>query len=962
MKRYNPKDIESKWQHKWDEQGIYCATEDTSKPKRYVLEYFPYPSGAAMHVGHVRNYTIGDALARYYRMSGYNVMHPMGWDAFGLPAENYAIKNNISPKQAIAENTTKFKQQLTQMGFSYDWSREINSSDPNYYKWTQWFFTLLFERGLAYQKDSLQWWCDTDKTVLANEQVEAGRCWRCGNTVTKKPLKQWFFKITDYADRLVEDLDDLDWSESIKSMQRNWIGKSKGAEISFVVKGRTDTITVFTTRPDTLFGATFMVLAPEHPLVQKITSPDQKSAVDSYIAQTQAKSDVERQETDREKTGVFTGAYAVNPVNSQQIPIWIADYVLYGYGTGAIMAVPAHDDRDQEFARKFNLPIVHVVAPTMGEAHPEEIKKRAVIAIVRNPHTDQVIVLDWGPRQTNYGGNMLIGGTVHDNEDTETTARREITEETGYKDLELVAKSDVPGFGHFFSNVKMHHVYVETEGILFDLKSDEKGDTTLDEGEKDKFKLKWQPIDKVSDMLDDEVHRYYFDTLVSGTSFHDEGQTINSGPYDGLTTAETREKIVADLAAQGTAKEVVNYRIRDWLISRQRYWGAPIPIIHCPADGPVPVPEDQLPVVLPEVKSYQPTGEGTSVLASVADWVNTECPKCGGPATRETDTMDGFACSSWYFLRFADPRNETAPFDPAKAKFWLPVDDYIGGAEHAVMHLLYARMWTKVMHDAGMIDFDEPFKALRNQGMILAPDGRKMSKSFGNVIAPDELIDQGYGADAIRIMELFIGPWDQAANWSVEGMGGCYRFLNRIWALTHEYLAHEQSSADSNAAEDSELLKITHKAIYRVSKDMQEMGFNTAIATMMETVNSLYKVKTERGFVAASSWRIALTTLIQLLAPFAPHITEELWEQLGNAGSVHISIWPVHDESYLIEQTVTIAVQVNGKLRGQITIPADATQADAEAAARAQKQIADHLTGDPKKVIYIPARILNFVI
>ncbi|MFZ1483794.1 MAG: class I tRNA ligase family protein, partial [Candidatus Saccharimonadales bacterium] len=671
MKRYNPKEIEPKWQQRWAESKIYEATESPDKPKRYVLEYFPYPSGAAMHVGHVRNYTIGDAVARHARMTGHNVLHPMGWDAFGLPAENYAIKNGISPQQAIAENTSKFKAQLTQMGFSYDWSREINSSDPRYYKWTQWFFKLLLERGLAYQKDSLQWWCETDKTVLANEQVEAGKCWRCGNTVVKKPLKQWFFKITDYADRLSDDLDNLDWSEAIKSMQRNWIGKSKGAEVEFVVgehkkhadtlkftpeltelvqsgkkwstirldpknlkvgdtsklqtrydattvtsfalaeiteietntladipvdydghetyadkdeqlknyqayygkevtleteftiytfKKLADIVTVFTTRPDTLYGATFMVLAPEHPLVATIVSEEQKDAVNAYVLAAQKKSDIERQEN-KEKTGVFTGAYAKNPVNGEDVPVWIADYVLTGYGTGAIMAVPAHDERDYEFATKFDLPIQAVIQSNAKES----------------------------------------------------------------------------GFTH-------------SEGIM-----------------------------------------------------------INSGKYNEMPSADAREAIVADLEQSGAGKEVTNYKIRDWLISRQRYWGAPIPVIHCEKDGVVPVPDADLPLVLPEVESYLPTGEGTSVLASVSDWVNVSCPTCGGPAKRETDTMDGFACSSWYFLRFADPHNDSAPFTPERAKFWLPVDDYIGGAEHAVMHLLYARMWTKVMHDAGLIAFDEPF-------------------------------------------------------------------------------------------------------------------------------------------------------------------------------------------------------------------------------------------------------------
>lgn len=809
MKRYNPSEIEPKWQKTWEGSGIYQATEDPSKPKKYILEYFPYPSGAAMHVGHVRNYTIGDALARFYRMTGHNVMHPMGWDAFGLPAENYAIKNNISPQQAIAENTTKFKQQLMQMGFSYDWTREINSSDPGYYKWTQWFFKLLFERGLAYQKESLQWWCETDKTVLANEQVEAGKCWRCGNPVVKKPLTQWFFKITDYADRLVADLDDLDWSDAIKSMQRNWIGKSKGAEVDFKVQDHDMAIRVFTTRPDTLFGATFMVLAPEHPLVEQITTDEQREAINTYVREAQAKSDVERQETNREKTGVFTGAYAINPVNNQPVPVWIADYVLYGYGTGAIMAVPAHDERDHDFAQKFELPIVEVY---------------------ENPTAE-----------------TLFGG----------------------------------------------------EGVI-----------------------------------------------------------KNSGDYNGLRTDEMRKRVIEDLAAKGAGEEKVNYKIRDWLISRQRYWGAPIPIIHCPEHGAVAVPEDQLPVVLPEVESYQPTGEGTSVLASVHDWVNTTCPTCGGPARRETDTMDGFACSSWYFLRFADPHNDKAPFSPDRAKFWLPVDDYIGGAEHAVMHLLYARMWTKVMFDAGLIEFNEPFRKLRNQGMILAPDGRKMSKSWGNVIAPDDIIAQGYGADSVRVMELFIGPWNQEAAWSVEGMGGCYRFLQRVWTLTQEHLDAEQT----DQPESKELARAINKATKRVTTDLHEMGFNTAIAGLMECVNDLYKLKTAVP-VGSKQWSDTIATLLQLLAPFAPHIAEELWQQIGKSDSVHTSKWPEWDDAYLIEDKITIVVQVNGKVRAEVAVSKDAGKDELEAAALANDRIKELLSGDsPKRVVVVPGRLVNVVI
>lgn len=890
MKRYNPKELEPRWQKQWEDSGIYHATEDPKKPKRYVLEYFPYPSGAAMHVGHVRNYTIGDAIARFNRMQGYNVLHPMGWDAFGLPAENYAIKTGTSPRKAVDENTKKFKKQLMQMGFSYDWTREIDSTDPNYYKWTQWFFLLLFKRGLAYQKDSLQWWCPVDKTVLANEQVENGRCWRCDSLVEKKPLKQWFFKITEYADRLVNDLDDLNWTDAIKSMQRNWIGRSVGAEVDFQVVDSDETIKIFTTRIDTLFSGAFLVLAPEHELVQKITTDEQKQKVNTYVKAVQSKSDIERQETDREKTGVFTGAYAINPANNKKLPIWIGDFVLAGYGTGAIFG-DIHDERDFEFIKKFDIPAKVSVVPE----NKAEAKK----------------VLD---KEYCYTG----------------------------------------------------------EGVL-----------------------------------------------------------INSDQFDGLKSAEAREKITAWLSTKGQAEEKVNYKIRDWLISRQRYWGAPIPIVYCfdcakglyskapdikikvtpdqffglqtgksievdkelnagddvevytdeysafgyvnGASGwsgklnsisivfsktVVPVSEKELPVVLPELKKFEPSDDGRSPLANVADFVNTTCPKCGGKAERETDTMDGFACSSWYFLRFADPHNKQEAFGKKPAEFWLPVDDYIGGAEHAVMHLLYARFWTKVMYDEGLINFTEPFTTLRNQGMILAPDGLKMSKSKGNTIEPDGLIDQGYGADATRIMELFIGPYNQMAAWSVEGMGGSFRFLQRVWTLTHEYI----DANDKKDSEDKEILVATHQAIKKVSQDLHELGFNTAIAALMELTNELYKVKAKDGFVASQSWEFAISSLLKLLAPFAPHISEELWHELGNKQSIHTSQWPTHDEKYLVSNKITVVVQVNGKLRAQLEIEPGSDQAKVETSAMADENVKKHTASGVKKTIFVQDKLINFVV
>lgn len=960
MKRYNPKDIEPKWQKKWAEDNIYAAEENSDKPKKYILEYFPYPSGAAMHVGHVRNYAIGDAMSRFARMQGYNVLHPMGWDAFGLPAENYAIKTGISPQQAITQNTDRFKQQLAQMGFGYDWSREFASSDPEYYKWTQWFFLLLHKRGLAYRKESNQWWCPVDKTVLANEQVENGQCWRCGSVVEKKALPQWFFKITDYADRLADDLDNVNWTDSIKSMQRNWIGKSQGAEVDFALDGSNKIIKVFTTRPDTIFGATFMVLAPEHPLVKEITTDQQRDEVNSYIHQTQSKSDVERQETDREKTGAFTGAYAVNPANGEKIPVWIADYVLYGYGTGAIMAVPAHDERDQAFAKQFKLSITPVVSPIFLDYFPEAKDRPAVAVVARDPKTDTYAVLQWGQQGRRANGQVDFPcGGAEPGETPEQTAIREFIEETGYTDItidQVLPAGTTSSYHPQYGTRTIRQIALATVNSMA-----HNGIVGTEDYEKDAYDVKWLPKDQILQKVEKEW-TVLADYAFNGAIHIGEGALINSGQYTNMRTAEAREKIVADLEAKGVVKMRTNYRIRDWLISRQRYWGAPIPMIHCQKCGTQPVPEDQLPVELPQMESYEPSGDGRSPLARVEEWVNTTCPNCGGKAERETDTMDGFACSSWYFLRFADPHNSEKAFSADKVKYWLPVDDYIGGAEHAVMHLLYARMWTKVMYDEGMIGFDEPFTTLRNQGMILAPDGQKMSKSKGNTIEPDSLIDQGYGADAIRVMELFIGPWNQMANWSVEGMGGSFRFLQRIWTLNQEFLESGATGQDNQDA--TELKRVVHRAIHKVSKDLGEMGFNTAIATLMETVNQLYKIKVKLPYTeAAASWKWALQTMLQLLAPFAPHIAEELWQQLGNDKSIHTSEWPQHDEKYLQSDTMDIVVQVNGKLRGKVEMPASASKDEVLHAAMSEPKVAANLKDKQiVKQIYVPSKIVNLVV
>jgi leucyl-tRNA synthetase len=814
MRRYNPKEIEPKWQKIWDDTRIYKAKEDTSKPKKYILEYFPYPSGVSMHVGHVRNYTIGDALSRSMRMQGFNVLHPMGWDAFGLPAENYAIKNKVQPKVSTEKNVKTFKQQLKQLGYGYDWSREINSSDPDYYKWTQWQFLQFYKKGLAYRAKSLQNWCPTDKTVLANEQVinkdGVNVCERDGTPVIQKEVEQWFLKITDYADRLVDDLNDLDWPEGIKAMQRNWIGRSIGAEIKFKVEGSDKEITAFTTRPDTIFGATYLVLAPEHPLVKEITAQAQKFEVEKYIKSTSNKTELDRKEAEKNKTGVFTGIYAINPANQEKIPIWIADYVLTGYGTGAIMAVPAHDDRDHGFAKNFKLPIVQVIKA----------------------------------KEIPYSG---------------------------------------------------------------------------------------------------------------------EGELINSGKYSAANSAQARDKITADLKKAGAAKTTTTYRLHDWTVSRQRYWGCPIPIIYCDKDGIVPVPEEDLPIELPDKVEFKPTGQ--SPLKDLPEFVNTKCPKCGGPAKRETDTFDTFVDSAWYFLRFTDPRNQKEPWSKDKADYWMPVDSYIGGAEHAVVHLLYARFWTKFLNDIGLISVNEPFLSLKNQGMIGGPDGRKMGKRYGNVVTPDDLIGQGYGADSLRLYELFIGPYNQSLDWNPRGITGTYRFLDRLWVLSQEVLEAKPTDEAHNTELEVEIQRVAHRAIKKVSKDFEDLGFNTAVSALMECVNELYKIKTPKNLsLARQAWLDALVAISQLLAPFAPHLAEELWSELGQSASVHLSKWPAWDELLIQEESVTLAVQVNGKVRSEIIVASDASEEQAIEAAKADEKIIKALAGKSiKKIIFVPERLVNLV-
>src|SRR5579875_703184 len=807
--RYEPAAIEFKWQQEWERSNLYVTREDPGRPKFYVLEMFPYPSGDGLSVGHLHNYVPCDVIGRYKRMAGFNVLHPMGWDAFGLPAENDALLKGLHPKETVPRYAANFKRQLKLSGCAYDWTREINSSSPDYYKWTQWFFLLLYRRGLAYRAVGAQWWCEKCLSILANEQVIDGCCWRHPETpVTKKELEQWYFKITAYADRLLADLEGLDWPERIKIMQRNWIGRSEGAAIAFPVVGHSAEVRFFTTRPDTVFGVSFMVLAPEHPLVARITSTSQRAAVQSYQAQAQRQSDIERLSTVKEKTGVFVGAYAHNPFSGQNIPIWIADYVLMGYGTGAIMAAPGEDQRDFEFAQKFGLQIPRVTAPADGSPPPAD------------------------------------------------------------------------------------------------------------------------------------------------RAFTEYGITVNSGFLTGKTTAEARAAVCAYVEEHNLGRRTISYRMRDWLISRQRYWGCPIPMVYCVKCELVPVPEDQLPVLLPDLQDYQPAGTGRSPLANVPSFVNTTCPSCGGPAQRETDTMDGFACSSWYFLRFASPHDKSAPFERAAADYWLPVDLYIGGAEHAVMHLLYARMWTKVMYDAGLISFNEPFPVLRNQGMIWAADGQKMSKSKGNVVTPDAMVEK-YGADALRLWELFMGPFEEPTNWNEEGVVGTARFLTRVWNLVRRYV--DAGCPQGKPAEQT--LRKTHQTIRTVTDHIERLRFNTALAALMDELNYIARLE------PAEIGRAAIESYVLMLAPMAPHVAEEFWRALGHDESVHRQKWPAFDPDLAKDEVVTVVVQINGKVRDRLEVAADTAEDQVRALAFDSAAVKRHMDGKtPKKVIYVPNKLLSIVV
>jgi leucyl-tRNA synthetase len=932
VENYDFRTIEEKWRQRW--AGEPSTIEENKKkgmPKFYNLVMFPYPSGGGLHMGHGRTYSIGDVMARFKRMKGFNVLHPMGWDAFGMPAENAAIERKLHPAAWTYEAIAAIEKQQKLLGISYDWDRRFASCQPEYYKWTQWFFLKFYERGLAYKKKAPVNWCPHCQTVLANEQVEEGKCWRCHTPVEKKDLEQWFFRITDYAERLLKDLDLLtEWPERVKIMQRNWIGKSEGALVDFPTKSG-EKITVFTTRPDTLWGATFMVLAPEHPLVEKLTLPEKKAEVQAYVEEAKKQSEIERESIEKEKTGVFLGSYALNPVNGKEIPIWIADYVLMTYGTGAIMGVPAHDERDFAFALKFGLPIIPVIERPDGKC--------------------KSIVLKDTYHQS-LPGELLREGIKF--EAKEGTLYVELIQDQVERYLKIVQKSikddswcEVVGarWLFIFKNEALELDSIDSDRLIMERCR------ALEPSVSNKRTV-MEMLSRVS---------FYKDVL-----FHAEfGTMINSGPLSGTPGDKAKETTTKWLEKKGIGKGAVTYRLRDWLISRQRYWGAPIPIIYCPKCGTVPVPEEDLPVLLPENAPF--TGEGGSPLSKVPEFVNTTCPRCGGPAQRETDTMDTFVDSSWYYLRYTSPNALTnppdKPFDPEAANYWLPVDLYIGGIEHAILHLLYSRFFTKVLYDMGLVKFQEPFKKLFAHGMVTL-GGVAMSKSKGNVVPPDEVAEK-FGCDSARLYSLFISPPEMDAEWTERGIEGIFRFLNRLWKQSLELIA-EKGRGGSHLEEEKEraLRAKMHQTIKRVTQDIEErFRLNTAISAMMELFNDWSDYRKlpleERNITLELE---VLSTLCLLLAPFAPFISAELWERLGNKESVHRQPWPKWNENLLKEEKTTLVIQINGKLRDRILLEKGLDEEKVKEIVLSSERVQKFLQGkEIKQVIVVPDRIANIV-
>lgn len=1144
MKRYSPKDIEPKWQKIWDDTKVYNADLSSDKTKYIAMSMFNYPSGD-LHIGHAMNYTISDVKARFKRQQGYESYHPVGWDSFGLPAENRAIKDGLSPQELMARLIPDYRKAYKAMGWSNDWDKEIATHSPEYYKWTQWVFSEMFRNKLAYQDSRMQWWCTKCQTVLANEQVIDGKCWRHDGDddpiVEKKEVKQWFFKITDYADELLEAIDDLDWTDSVKLAQKNWIGKSVGAEITFKVDDSDQDITVFTTRADTLFGATFLVVAPESDIVAKITSASQNQSVEDYVKSATKKTEIERQAA-KEKTGVFTGSYAINPVNNEKLPIWVADYVLSGYGTGAIMAVPAHDERDNEFAKKYDLPVVEVVAPDFGDPLEDSVDVTGPVVIGYDPEEKQFMSL------INTKNNMrwLASGGLNEGEDYETAAYRELKEEAGFRKVEKLIKLGGPTYSYYYNSNKKSNRRSFSYMYLAIISKKDQQDQALEDHEQ--YKVAWSPLEDIVNDFEKEpigrghwidgmarakhaVEAYekgeeYICPVITGEGVlfnsdgnssqessdlqeplhfvdvdnpHQEGKklversvvtcivkhpseekyiiarptkggpwsplmggidegetpvqaakreleeetgfvdirlieqrgdifqseffakhkdvnriaycstvyielsslTTNSelaveaddqeiqwvtedeyrslpgtggmhhvfdlatrdysktGSYSGMDTATAREKIVSDLVGQGLAKEKVNYKMRDWSVSRQRYWGAPIPIVNCDKCGVVLVPDEQLPVILPELTDFKPSGDGRSALARAEDWLKTTCPDCGGEAERETDTLDTYICSSWYMFRYFDPFNEEKIFDSEVVNKWAPIDFYNGG-DHATAHLLYARFIARFFTKIGLVDNPEPFKQMLFNGKVVAGDGQHFSKTLGNGPDPLAIIDQGYGADALRTYLMFAAPLELGSRWDPQGVPGAHRFIVRLWNLVQEYLDAE--SSDSNTEMKKALARASAAMIKKVDEDLESNRYNTAIAAIMAGLNDLYKLKNE-NFVRSESWKNAIEAVVSCVAPFAPHVADELWHQLGHSTSIHKDSWPKLDTSALVETEVKIVVQVNGKVRSTIMAPADSDEVVVAEAAKVDEKVAVFLKDTQiKKTILVPNKLINFVI
>ena len=940
----NLREIESKWQKYWEDNKCFVAENGGDKEKYYYLIEFPYPSGAGLHVGHVRSYTALDIMSRKKRMMGYNVLFPIGWDAFGAPAEQYAIKNHIHPRQAVEENIKTFKGQIQKLGISFDWSREFSTTDPEYYKWTQWQFLKFYEKGMAYKAKKNINWCPKCKTGLSNEDSSGGVCERCGSEVIQKEKEQWMLRMSDYAEELIDGLKDTDFQEKIKTAQINWIGKSTGAEVEFKLKEVDEKLKVYTTRPDTIFGVTFMVIAPEHPYIDLYSGLiSNMNEIIDYREKTNKKSEFERTQLVKDKTGVrIEGLTAINPVSGKEIPVYISDYVMMNYGTGAIMAVPAHDNRDYDFAKKFNIPVIPVIEKITGEVHDEENYKESIVAVVHDKENDKFLTINWSDK----GGRLFVGGTIRDGETKEECAIREIEEETGYTDIELV-RTTFPVNHHYYAFNKDKYFEIGAVGLYFELKSHQKADTKLDEDEKNCFKVEWVDRKTVLKEVQDELHHTIYEYAVEEVPFTGDGKMINSDFLDGITNKhDAIEKMIEYLEREEIGTRKTNYKLQDWVFTRQRFWGEPIPLVHCEECGWVPVKEEDLPVVLPDVTEYEPTDDGESPLAKIEEWVNTTCPKCGKKARRETDTMPNWAGSSWYWLRYMDASNDKEFASLDALRYWGQVDWYNGGMEHATRHLLYARFWNQFLFDNGLVPFKEPFKVRAAHGMILGEGGVKMSKSLGNVINPDDMV-KTYGADALRVYEMFIGDYEKEASWSEQGLKGCKRFLDRVIKLrdkvndSYEYTPSYES--------------LIHKTIKKVTDDIDALKFNTAVASLMILLNEFEKLDS----ISKKDYR----TLLLLLNPFAPHITEELNEVCSLGKALVMSSWPSYDATKLVDEVKTIAVQVNGKVRATIEVSIDDDDEITKEKALQAENVQNHISGkEIVKVIVIKGKIVNIVV